>query len=75
MKVRSFNLPFSVADTESGPIIKWENFQLKVTFHSYQNLECDLVFEEVTHFELLAEANWMKPIMHVMEQQRSLTPH
>ncbi|MCX7554759.1 hypothetical protein OS175_12830 [Marinicella sp. S1101] len=55
MQTRSFRLPFSVADTEEGPIIKWDKYSLLVQFKSFENRACEIVFSEVSHFEFLVE--------------------
>lgn len=57
IKTKGFNrrFPCSVADTESGPKITWENHNLKIEFESYQCEKCTINFEEVSHFEFLLD--------------------
>ena len=55
MQTRTFSLPFSVADAEEGPIIKWEKYSLLIQFKSFENRTCEIAFFEVSHFEFLVE--------------------
>ncbi len=55
MKTKPYPFPFPVADTEAGPRIEWNQFTLTLRFTDYQNTDCEAVFDEVSHFELLSE--------------------
>ena len=55
VKTKSFAFPCPVADTESGPIITWEEYNLKLEFVTYQNQSCVIIFEEVSHFQFVSE--------------------
>ena len=54
-KIRSFPFPFPVADTEGGPVITWRAFDLRLTFTDYLGNDCEAIFREVSHYELLVE--------------------
>ena len=55
MTINNYNFPFSVADTETGPILQWEGNNLEISFASYQSEECVILFGDVPHFEFLSE--------------------
>ena len=55
MKTKPISFPFSVADTTSGPVLRWESERLTVEFSDYLKSPCHLVFSEVCHFEWLVE--------------------
>ncbi|MEM7244475.1 MAG: hypothetical protein AAF533_03990 [Acidobacteriota bacterium] len=55
MKTRPFSLPCAVADTQAGPVMRWERSDLTLSFTDYQDEPCCLRFEDVPHFELLAD--------------------
>ncbi|WP_035601253.1 hypothetical protein [Haloferula sp. BvORR071] len=49
-------LPFPpVADTEAGPVIRWESGDLIVEFRDYKTEEHHVQFVDVPHFALLGE--------------------
>ena len=55
LKTTSYNFPYPVADTESGPTINWDQYVLEVNFVSYQNISCKAIFYDVSHFEFISE--------------------
>jgi hypothetical protein len=55
MRTKPVSFPFPVADTSSGPAIQWENGKLTVGFSDYEETPCRIIFDEVSHFEWLAE--------------------
>ena len=54
-KTKPFGLPFPVADTECGPVLKWERECLTVSFTTLMKDPVELIFEDVPHFEWVAE--------------------
>ena len=55
MKTKPVKLPFSVADTTAGPVLRWENERLTVEFSDYLRARCHITFNQVCHFEWLVE--------------------
>lgn len=55
MKTKPYSFPYPVADTEAGPKIEWNDFTLNLRFTDYLNTECEVTFEEVSHFEFISE--------------------
>jgi hypothetical protein len=55
MRTESFDFPFPVADTESGPVIQWKAHSLLLEFTDYLGNLCRVEFSEVPHFEFLSE--------------------
>ena len=52
---KPFSLPVPVADTEEGPVINWERYNLTISFTTYLHTKAKLTFKEVVHFKLLSE--------------------
>ena len=48
--------PYSVADTEEGPIIEWSDQTLILKFTDYTNKKYALMFEGVYHFGLFSDS-------------------
>jgi hypothetical protein len=55
MRTRPADFPFSVADTSAGPELHWANDRLIVEFNDYQGNLCRIRFNDVSHFEWVAE--------------------
>ena len=55
MKTRSVDFPFPVADTSAGPQLHWATDRLTVEFNDYQGSPCLVRFNDVPHFEWVAE--------------------
>lgn len=55
MKTNPVKLPFSVADTTAGPVLRWENDRLTVEFSDYLQATRRIAFNDVCHFEWIVE--------------------
>lgn len=55
MKTKPVKLPFSVADTTAGPVLRWEKDRLTVEFSDCLQATRRIAFNDVCHFEWLVE--------------------
>ena len=55
MKTKPVGLPFSVADAIAGPELHWANDRLTLAFSDFLGAPRIIGFNEVSHFEWLAE--------------------
>ena len=54
-KTKPFAFPFPVADTDSGPVVQWKDHSLHLQFTDYLTNQCEVIFDDVSHFEFLVE--------------------
>ena len=54
--IKSYRFPYSVADTEEGPWIEWNDYSLNLKFTDYTGQECKACFEGVFHFSFFGDS-------------------
>ncbi|MGE0145137.1 MAG: hypothetical protein AB7T19_17770 [Planctomycetota bacterium] len=55
LKTQRARLPHMLADSESGPEIRWQAFELILSFTTFQSEKCCVQFIDVDHFEFLSD--------------------
>jgi hypothetical protein len=55
MKTKTFPFPYSVADTESGPAVNWQDYLLTLSFTTWRNQQVSLAFHDAHHFAFFPE--------------------